>query len=80
MKTIEQHLQELFVGKKAWIRCIKCFDENLEPEFIEAIGTVKSYEISTHELCPDAHKVTTHETGTVFYLSPLHDGLIEIIQ
>jgi hypothetical protein len=81
MKTIEQHLQDLFVGKVVKITFLDTFDDALNPIYNTVIGIVSEYIIAVDENSWDAHVVEIEGYHEDLQVSPYYEGCcIEILE
>lgn len=87
MKTIEQHLQALFVGQKVKISYqdfINKDGQDMNTQTVIVEGVVSKYQIDRGSFDPDYHFITfegsdVHHPITPMLDKPLTNNLIEIL-
>ena len=80
MKTIEQHLQELFIGKIIRITTIKEYDTDEEPVWVTLEGVAVSYTIDVNEFYSDSHYIVLEGNSKQLNISPCgFHQMIEIL-
>lgn len=79
MKTIEEHLQDLFVGKFCRIKYISNFNENGTKFQNSESGRVISLKMSIQENLPDYIGIRFQNDLTTYSICPFLNDQIEIV-
>ena len=81
MKTIEQHLRDLFVGKTVKVTFLDTFDDELNPIYDTVIGVATEYIIAVDKNSWDAHIIKIEDYHEDLQVNPYHEGCcIEILE